>query len=64
MHSIDERKRNPHVNSAKSAGQPIIAGDQRHHAGAGAVVDLSRERDTLSPSEIDEQIRRFFERPP
>jgi hypothetical protein len=68
MPSIDEltRTRKLHVTLAKGPGRQIIEGDcQRNDADAGTVVGLSQLRNTLSPDEVDEQIRRFFEqRPP
>jgi hypothetical protein len=64
MPRIDEltRTRKLHATPAKGAGRQIIEGDyQRNDVDACAVVGLSQEPSTLSPDEVDEQIRRFFE---
>jgi hypothetical protein len=57
MPSIYELKRlqKPLVTSAKGPGRQIIAGDYQ------SAVELSQQYKNLSPDEVDEQIRRFFE---
>jgi hypothetical protein len=68
MPSIDEltRERRPHAASAKGSRPQITEGDyQRNNDRTGTVVGVDQLRNILSPDEVDEQIRRFFEqRPP
>jgi hypothetical protein len=64
MPSTDEvtRTQKPHGASVESPQRPIIGGDgQRSAANAGAVLGLDQKPNALSPDEVDDQIRRFFE---
>jgi hypothetical protein len=64
MPGIDEltRTQKPHIASAKGRRRQIIERDyEKSDAGAGTDVGSSQKRNILSPDEVDEQIRRFFE---
>jgi hypothetical protein len=56
-----ERAQTPHATSPEGPGRQTTKGDHQSDAGVGTIVALSPQHSALSPDEIDDQIRRFFD---